>query len=179
MIRIQSSNGNYLGFDYDINGHIVDAYSGDGRWMFYDYDEFGDLVTVTLPDETTRSYTYQHATQVVTNGVATYSTHLIIEEDKPDGRALINTYDSQGRVTNQLSTAGIDLNPIRVATFVYSNNFVLTNSITNAVTGYTRVVDANGKTTRYDYVNSLNIANLVPRCHQHSWLSPKPVSSNR
>ena len=23
-----------------------------------------------------------------------YSTHLIIEEDKPDGRALINAYDS-------------------------------------------------------------------------------------
>ena len=70
--------------------------------------EYGDLITVTLPDNTTRSYIYQHATQAVTNGTATYSTHLIIEEDKPDGRVLQNVYDSQRRVTNQLSTAGSD-----------------------------------------------------------------------
>jgi len=75
---------------------------GDGRWLYYDYDQYGDLITVTLPDNTARSYTYQHATQTVTNGTATYSTHLIIEEDKPDGRVLQNLYDSQpaGRPTS-------------------------------------------------------------------------------
>ena len=156
MIRIQASNGNYLGFDYDFNGHIIDAYSGDGRRLTYEFDQYGDLINVTLPDDTTRSYTYQHATQTLTNGIlAAYSTHLIIEEDKPDGRALQNVYDSQRRVTNQLSTAGNSLTPIRTGTFVYANNFVLTNSFTNFISGYTLVIDGNGHTNRYDYTNSL------------------------
>jgi RHS repeat-associated protein len=159
MQRIQCSNGNYLCFDYDIYGHMIDAYSGDGRWMYYDYDDYGDLVTVTLPDNTTRSYQYLHSTQAVTNsGVVTqqpYSTHLIIEEDKPDGRELINAYDSQRRVTNQLSTAGSDLNPIRTATFVYSNNFAITNSFTNTISGFTFVIDGLSHTNRYDYTNDL------------------------
>ena len=157
--RIQCSNGNYLGLYYDIYGHIIEAYTGDGRFVDYEYDQFGDLVTVTLPDESTRGYVYQHATQAVTNGVVVtqqpYSTHLIIEEDKPDGRALINAYDSQRRVTNQWSTAGQDLNPIRTATFLYSNDFNLTNSYTNTISGHTLVIDANNHTNRFDYTNSL------------------------
>jgi YD repeat-containing protein len=157
--RIQCSNGNYLGFYYDVYGHIIEAYCGDGRRLTYDYDEFGDLITVTLPDATTRSYQYLHGTQSVTNGSTVtqqpYSTHLIIEEDKPDGRVLQNAYDSQRRVTNQLSTAGDDLTPVRTATFAFSNNFNLTNSPTNATTGYTLVVDGNNHTNRYDYTNSL------------------------
>ena len=159
MTRVKCSNGNYFNFDYDIYGHMVDAYTGDGRWVYYTYDEYGDLTTVTLPDGSTRSYQYQLGTQSVTNsGHVTqypYSTHLIIEEDKPDGRELLNVYDSQRRVTNQLSTAGSDLNPILTATFVYSNNFALTNAFTNLVYGYTYVIDGNGNTNRYDYTNSL------------------------
>jgi hypothetical protein len=45
-------------------------------------------------------------TQAVTNGTAYYSTHLITEEDKPDGRVLQNFYDSQRRVTNQCPPPG-------------------------------------------------------------------------
>ena len=155
MRRIQSSNGNFLGLNYDIYGHIVEAYCGDGRRLYYDYDEYNDLVTVTLPDAATRSYVYQHLTQAVTNGSAYYSTHLITEEDKPDGRVLQNAYDSQRRVTNQLSTAGVDLTPVRTATFVYSNNFVFTNSFTNTISGYTLIMDGYNRTNRYDYTNSL------------------------
>ena len=156
VTRIQSSNGNYLGFDYNINGHIIDAYTGDGRRLTYSYDNFNDLVSVTLPDETTRSYIYRHATQTVTNNAtATYSTHLIIEEDKPEGRVLQNFYDSQRRVTNQWSTAGATLTPIPTATFIYANNFNITNSYTNTITGYTLVIDGNGNTNRFDYTNSL------------------------
>ncbi len=157
--RIQCSNGNYLGFYYDIYGHIIEAYVGDGRRIKYDYDEFGDLTTVTLPDASTRSYIYQHSTQSVTNGSTVtqqpYSTHLIVEEDKPDGRVLINTYDNHRRVTNQLSTAGADLIPVRTATFLYANDFNITNSYTNAITGYTLVIDGNNHTNRFDYANSL------------------------
>jgi len=169
--RIQCSNGNFLGFDYDIYSHIIDAYCGDGRRLIYDYDQYGDLITVTLPDATTRSYVYQHATQAVTNGSAYYSTHLIVEEDKPDGRVLQNVYDSQRRVTNQLSTAGVDLNPIRTATFVFSNNFNLTNSYTVPITGYTLIIDGNGNTNRYDYVNSLitKVTDPLGQTVQQTW----------
>ena len=86
--RIQSSNGNFVGFYYDVYGHIIKAYTGDGRWLYYVYDEYGDLTSVTLPDQMEIDYLYQHA-NYVTNGVTTaYSTHLIVEEDKPDGRVL-------------------------------------------------------------------------------------------
>ena len=68
---------------------------------------------------------------------------------------MINAYDSQRRVTNQLSTAGVDLNPIRTGTFIYSNNFNITNSYTNAITGYTLMIDGNGSTNRFDYSSSL------------------------
>jgi RHS repeat-associated protein len=177
MQRIQCSNGNFLGFDYDVYGHMVDAYTGDGRWMYYDYDDFGDLVTVTLPDNATRSYQYLHSTQSVTNGgVVTklpYSTHLLIEEDKPDGRALVNAYDGQRRVTNQLSTAGLDLNPIRTATFIYSNNYVFTNSWTNTISGYTLIVDGNNHTNRYDYTNNLitQITDPLGQTIQQVWFT--------
>jgi RHS repeat-associated protein len=171
VTRIQCSNGNYLGFDYDIYGHIIDAYCGDGRRLTYAYDQYGDLVTVTLPDATTRSYQYQHLSQAVTNGSAFYSTHLIVEEDKPDGRALINAYDNNRRVTNQLSTAGIDLTPIRTATFVFSNNYNLTNSYTNTISGYTLIVDGNGNTNRYDYTNSLitKVTDPLGQTIQQTW----------
>ena len=108
--KIQSSNGNYLGFDYDWYGHVIDAYSGDGRWMYYYYSEYGDLTGVALPDGAGHQYQYQLGFQSVTNGSVVsqqpYSTHLLIEVDNPDGRVLENVYDSQRRVTNQLSTAG-------------------------------------------------------------------------
>jgi YD repeat-containing protein len=171
VTRIQCSNGNFLGLDYDIYAHVIDAYCGDGRRLIYDYDQYGDLITVTLPDATTRSYQYQHLSQAVSNGSAYYSTHLITEEDKPDGRVLQNFYDNQRRVTNQWSTAGADLNPIRTATFVYANNFNITNSYTNAITGYTLIVDGNGNTNRYDYANSLitKITDPLGQTIQQTW----------
>ncbi|MBI1176394.1 hypothetical protein GC207_03030 [bacterium] len=151
--RIQCSNGNFLGLRYDIYGNIIEAYTGDGRKVEYEYDEFGDLITVTLPDASTRTYVYQHLLQSPTQKY--YSTHLIVEENKPDGRSLINEYDQHRRVTNQLSTAGLDLIPVRTGTFIYSNNFNFTNTFTNTISGYTLVIDGLGNTNRYDYTNSL------------------------
>ncbi len=171
VTRIQSSNGNYLGFDYDVSAHILDAYSGDGRRVTYEYDEYGDLITVTQPDDNTLSYIYQHATQAVTNGTATYSTHLLIEEDKPEGRVLQNLYDSQRRVTNQWSTAGATLVPIPTATLIYFNNFSITNSYTNGISGYTLIIDANNHTNRYDYTNCLitKITDPLGQTIQQTW----------
>jgi RHS repeat-associated protein len=173
--RIQCSNGNYLGFYFDIYGHIIEAYSGDGRRVLYVYDLLGDLITVTLPDRTTRQYAYAHSTQAVTNGsVVTqqpYSTHLLVEENKPDGRVLVNIYDSQRRATNQLSAAGADLTPVRTASFVYANNFNLTNYYTNQITGYTLVIDGYNRTNRYDYSNGLitKVTDPLGQTIEQSW----------
>lgn len=152
--RIQSSNGNFVWFEYDVYGHIIAAHTGDGRILNYVYDQYGDLTSVTLPDQMEIDYVYQHS-NYVTNGLTNvYSTHLIVEEDKPDGRVLQNIYDSQRRVTNQLTTAGIDLNPVRTATFAYTNNFSLT-SPTNLLTGVTVISDYFNHATTYYYTNSL------------------------
>jgi len=173
--RIQSSNGNYLGFYFDVYGHITEAYTGDGRRLNYDYDQFGDLVTVTLPDQSQLSYVYQHNLQSVTNNsVVTqvpYSTHLIIQEIKPDGREVDNQYDGQRRVTNQLATVGQDLNLIRSASFTFNNNFNLTNSFTNTITGSTIVTDVNGNPSRYDYSGGLmtNITDQLSQTIQQVW----------
>lgn len=152
--RIQSSNGNFVWFEYDVYGHVIAAHTGDGRILNYVYDQYGDLVSVTLPDQMEIDYSYQHS-NYVTNGVTNvYSTHLIVEEDKPDGRVLQNIYDSQRRVTNQLSTAGVDLNPVRTAAFTYTNNFSL-SSPTNLLTGITVISDYFNHPTTYYYTNSL------------------------
>lgn len=171
VARIQCSNGNYLGLRYDIYGNIIEAYTGDGRRVQYEYDEFGDLVTVTLPDASSRSYAYQHLLDAPTHKY--YSTHLIVEENKPDGRVLQNEYDQQRRVTNQWSTAGLDLVPVRTGTFIYSNNFVFTNSFTNFITGYTLIIDGLGNTNRYDYTNGLitKITDPFGQMVQQVWYS--------
>jgi RHS repeat-associated protein len=161
--RVQSSNGNFFGFYYDVYGHIIEAYTGDGRRLHYDYDKFGDLLTVTLPDESQLEYLYQHS-NYVTNGVTNvYSTHLIVQELKPDGRALKNDYDSLRRVTNQYATVGIDLSLVRNATFLYTNNFALGS--TNLLTGTTTILDYTNHPTTYFYTNSL-IRTIVDSLNQ-------------
>jgi RHS repeat-associated protein len=152
--RIQSSNGNFAGFYYDVYGHIIETYTGDDRRLQYEYDKFGDLVTVTLPDESQISYVYQHLNQVTNSITNLYSTHLILQELKPDGRILKNDYDSQRRVTNQYATVGLDLNLVRNATFAYTNNFSL-SSPTNFLTGATAIYDYTNRVTTYYYTNSL------------------------
>jgi RHS repeat-associated protein len=152
--RIQSSNGNFVWFEYDVYGHIIAADTGDGRILNYVYDQYGDLVSVTLPDQMEIDYVYKHANYVTNSVTNVYSTHLIVEEDKPDGRVVQNIYDSQRRVTNQLTTAGVDLNPVRTGTFAYTNNFSL-SSPTNLLTGVTVVSDYFNHSTAYYYTNSL------------------------
>ncbi|HMJ90517.1 MAG TPA: DUF6531 domain-containing protein, partial [Candidatus Acidoferrum sp.] len=162
--RILSSSGNLLGLHYDIYGHIIEAYTQDGRRVIYDYDQFGDLVAVTRQDATAIQFEYERKTQSVTNGSTVtqepYSTHLLIKEFKPDGRLLVNQYDAQRRVTNQLATVGPDLRLLRNATFAYTNNFNLTNSSTTGITGSTTVYDIFNNPTTYRYSGGL-ITNIV------------------
>jgi YD repeat-containing protein len=176
--RVQSSNGNYLGFRFDVYGHIIEAYTGDGRRIVYEYDSFGDLVNVTLPDQSRIGYEYEHKTQLVNGKTVPYSTHLLIRENKPDGRVLVNQYDAQRRVTNQLATVGADLNPVRNATFVYSNNFNPANSFTNTITGSTFVIDINGKTNKFFYDRGLitNITDTLNQTITQDWFDPSETN---
>jgi YD repeat-containing protein len=165
--RMQSSSGNFLGFYYDVYGHILEAYTGDGRRLKYEYDGFGDLVQVTLPDTSEIKYEYQHSTFTTNGATHEYSTHLIAREFKPDGRVLQNDYDSQRRVTNQWATVGPDLRLARNARFVYTNNFSLV-APTNVITGKTDVYDVFDNLTTYYYTNSL-IRRTTDPLNQTEW----------
>ena len=159
VIRIQSSNGNYLGLDYNAAGYVDDAYTSDGEKVSYQYDDFGDLVLAVRADQSEETYEYQHI-QYTNNGtVYVDSTHLLINDFKPDGRVVQNLYDNQRRVSVQLATIGPDLNVYTNAVFTYANNFALTNAWTNHISGYTTIKDVNGNTIRYDYTNSLVTTN--------------------
>ncbi len=150
--RIQSSSGNFLVFNYDSFGHITDAYTEDGRRLHYEYDTHGDLIAVTFPDESQINYAYQHSTIVTNSMTNVVSSHLLLTEQKPDGRLLSNSYDSLRRVVTQAATVGSDLRLVTNATFIYSNNFTnLTNSI---ITGTTYVKDVFGKTNSYQYTSN-------------------------
>jgi RHS repeat-associated protein len=158
VIRVQCSNGNYLGLNYNAGGYVIDAFTSGNERTSYQYDDFGDLIRVVRPDASEETYEYQH-TQFTNSGtVYVDSTHLLIREFKPDGRVLQNNFDTKRRVVSQLATVGPDLNLYTNAIFTYSNNFALTG-MSNGISGYTLIKDVNGKTNRFDYANSLVTTN--------------------
>ena len=166
LSRVDSSSGAYIQCSYDTDGHILSILSNDGREVDYQYDDLGDLVTVTLPDASQINYQYAHGYQSVTNKYTAnkksykiitkqpYSLHLLTTKTDPDGNILENTYDSQRRVVVQVASAGTAGALVTNAIFNYTNNFVLTNSVTNTVSGTTYVADAFGYVTVYNYTNS-------------------------
>lgn len=154
LVRIQCSNGSFIGLNYNVGGYVIEAFTGDGRRVRYQYDDFGDLTRVVLPDASEELYEYLHTKY--TNNAVVYldSTHLLAKEIKPSGRILENFYDSQRRVAVQKATVGNDLKTYTNAVFTYANNFSLTN-MKVGVTGNTQIKDVNNNITRYDYTNSL------------------------
>ena len=153
--RVESSNGNFIELLYNPMGYITEGFTGDGRFVQYAYDDYGDLVQVTLPDASQINYEYEHYNYVTNGTTVLDSDHLILKELKPDGRELDNAYDTQRRVVSQMSTVGSDLNTYTNAQFTYVNNFQLTNSVTNTISGYTLLEDVNNNYVRYDYTNGL------------------------
>ena len=142
--RIASSNGDFLQLDYDTYGRIIQANAGDGRILSYYYDIYGDLVSVTRPDNSTIGYNYSHkANTAPLTGL--YSTHLLTQETKPNGRLLVNTYDTNGRVTQQQANVGTGGALAVNATFSYSTS---TNA-DGTLSGTNTVSDAYSHTTTY------------------------------
>ncbi|QYY34820.1 DUF6531 domain-containing protein [Ruficoccus sp. ZRK36] len=130
--RIESTNGNFLGFSYNVRAQATEIYTNDGRRVKYAYDGFGDLVKVTLPDNSSIEYEYQTLLDA-DNDNEPYSTHLITVVRKPDGRVLKNVYDplydpddetysasKYRRVVQQFSTVGLDLTPVEIAEMEYN-----------------------------------------------------------
>ena len=153
--RVGANNGNFIGFDYDANGHIVEAYTGDGRRVKYSYDAQGDLRTVTLPDGAVHAYDYEQETTSAGGESLQTSKHLLVRETKPGGRILENEYypDNLRRVKYQRAVVDSSTpNPVRNAEFIYST---ATANADKTWTGNTIVKDAYGRQTRFDYVSSL------------------------
>ena len=156
--NIISSNGSSIHFNYDHFGHIIEAFSNDGRLLKYRYDNFGDLTKVTLPDASAITYSYEHKEATSEGGAKiTYSTHLITEEKKPNGRILQNSYDEQRRVVSQSSTVGMSPTPTQSATFNYGTPAIHADG---TLSGTTIITDVNGNKTSYSIDNS-QITNVI------------------
>ena len=121
--EIESSNGSYIGFCYNFEGKMSEAYVKDGRRTYYYYNSLGDLCKIILPNGAEVDYVYD-------------SSHQIVRETKPNGRVLENTYDEKGRVIEQRSPVGPQQEMVASATFIYEDDV-------------TKAIDASGATTEY------------------------------
>lgn len=151
LAKITASNGNSLGFNYDVSGHIVEAWTQDGRRISYEYDTQGDLKKVILPDGAEHRYDYAEEITLIGGETARTSKHLLIRETKPGGRILENDYDDQRRVLRQRAVVGPTALPVQNAEFIYAN----TQNTDKTWTGTTTVKDAYGRPTVFSYIDSL------------------------
>ena len=177
--RIVSSNGNFVGFNYDASARVVEAYTRDGRRVIYGYDTHGDLVRVTRPDASVIEYEYKQENTTVNGTTKVISQHLLEKELKPEGRTLRNVYDSSRRVIEQWATVGTGYTPVKNAAFAYTHT-----SIPDApLTGNTVVTawhDATHPyTTTYTYANGLVTSITDPLNQQEiqEWYLPGDVST--
>lgn len=167
--KIEGVNGAFLVLKYDVNARLIEAFTSDNRRVRYAYDSFGDLVKVTLPDDSSWQYEYEHYTFTTNSTLYTDSNHLLVKETKPDGRVLLNNYDSLRRVTSQAATVGVNRELVTNAWFYYTNNAAsLTNDL---LTGVTRVEDVFHNPYLYSYTNSLitRIVEPLGRTNIQDW----------
>jgi len=140
--NVQSSNGTYVNFMYDTEGHILTATASDGRQVQYTYDPTSfDLLTVQLPSG---GGTYQYQYGTYSDGTP---DHLLIQKTSPSGRILQNFYDGGGRVIQQKTS--VDQNdPANPSALEITASYDY-NTYANAVV----VTDANNHSTGYKSVN--------------------------
>ena len=122
LIRIEGPKNNYLGFHYNYEGKISEAYARDGRRIYYHYDSRGDLIAVIQPNDAAINYEYN-------------LLHQIIRETRPLGSILENEYENN-KVIKQRSPLGPQQEMITSATFAYHD-------------GVTVATDASGSNTEY------------------------------
>ncbi len=176
--QISASNGNFVGFEYDVFGHIVEAWTGDGRRVKYTHDAQGDLRSVTLPDGAIHSYEYEQETSSIGGESVLTSKHLLIQESKPDGRILVNVYDAQRRVVEQKAVVDSSTPlPVTNATFTYGAGNTQ-NPTTKTWTGTTTVADAYGRPTVFTFTDSLITNEDAPEtpAEVRQWYAPSDNS---
>ena len=139
--HIRSSNGNFVGFYYDLLGRIVEVYTRSNKRFRYSYDQYGDLEYVIHPDGKRVRYEYEEGEDSNENN-RVYSKHRMLRQIFPDGRILKNNYDEFGRIKYQEATVGQDLNPVVALALKYHYDSV--DEDTGLATGHTVVYNANG-----------------------------------
>jgi RHS repeat-associated protein len=149
--RVDSSCGQFVVIGYDFYSRIHEIVTKDNRKILYDYDAQGDLRTVTRPDNSLCGYDYKKEAITISGATQFVSTHLIERVREPDGRILENDYNANREVVQQRATVGLDLVPVRNATF---DRHVTVDSISGYSNGYVIVSDAYNRATRYDITNS-------------------------
>jgi RHS repeat-associated protein len=177
LTQISSSNGDFVGFDYDVNGHITQAFTGDGRFLYYQYDAFGDLTQVTLPDASTIQYDYQHvmspsSTGTLVTGTGTYTGSGIITSD---GNISISSVNSTGTLTttgtNALAagdvvvisgaTGNTGINGTYTVHSVSGNSFTMYTGIASAAPDSTHLITQetkpNGRVLQNTYDSSRRV----------------------
>ncbi len=174
VTRVASSNGNVIMLRYDMEGHILEALAGDGRSVNYRYDEHGDLVEIIRPDSSVVSYEYEHKSETALGKTEFVSNHRIVREVKPNGRVLVNTYDTTGRVTEQRATVGTGAELIKNATFIYTQ----TENADKTISGNTVIRDAYDHDCVYEYQNSqiTKIRDALNQITLQEWYQPGDVS---
>jgi YD repeat-containing protein len=87
LLRMESE-GQSIGFEYDLHKRIVRAYDTRHREVRYTYDERGRLVRAAASGGTVRSYGYD--------------VHDRLNEVREPGRIVLNWYDGDGRWARQV-----------------------------------------------------------------------------
>jgi RHS repeat-associated protein len=116
ITRITSPNGRWLQFTYDASNRITQAQDLAGRTVTYTYDTSGRLASVTDPNGGVTQYTYDSSHRMLTLTDARGITFLT------------NTYDANGRVTQQSQA---DQTTFQMAYSLDSNGKVTQTNLTD------------------------------------------------
>jgi RHS repeat-associated protein len=128
LAAVTAPDGRNLGFSYDGSGRITSVSDPLSRSINFGYDVSGNLVTYTDPRGKVTSYAYDPG-------------HRLTSITDANGHTFVtNTYNSDGRVSQQLDALG------NITTFAY-----------NIPAHKTTVTDARGNASIYEYDSELRI----------------------
>lgn len=133
LATVTDPSGRVLGFSYDASGRIVALTDPLSRTLHYSYDASGNLVSFQDALGNTTQYAYD-------------SSHHMTSGTDPRGTVYMqNTYDSQGRVTQQKN----------------ARNFTTTFGYNTPIAGTTTITDPVGNVTQHVYDTGLRLVGVV------------------
>ena len=133
LTEIITPSGKSFGVEQDERGKILGITLPDGGVLTYEYDDQENLIQVTNPEGGVRRYEYDDA------------HHMTAWYDEDGNQVVANTYDEQGRVTEQADALG------NTMTFSYGEDATtVTDNRGNAIV-YT--LDDQKRNTKITYAN--------------------------